>query len=240
MLVLRARVTRFVILFNTRSGSSYLVSALDSHPAIAAEGEQLALLRPEGSQAQLAWAERFLKGPAVGRNRAIGFKTKAYDILDHDGLAGILRRLDVRIIAMHRRNEIKNAVSRLKAQELFQQSGKWNRDQGIEATGPSVVDPDELDKILEHVAIEDGLVTDYVEQVGLPSLRIAYEDLLTQPDAIFRETLSFLGVPHATLTANTLKNTSDDLREAIANFAEVRSHYAGTRYEPMFDEVLVT
>ena len=36
------------------------------------------------------------------------------------------------------------------------------------------------------------------------------------------------------------KNTNDDLREAVSNFDELRSHYIGTPYEQMFDEVLVS
>ncbi len=36
-----------------------------------------------------------------------------------------------------------------------------------------------------------------------------------------------------------IKNTSDDLRKVIMNFDELRSHYIGTPFELMFDEVLV-
>ena len=36
------------------------------------------------------------------------------------------------------------------------------------------------------------------------------------------------------------KNINDDLREAVSNFDELRSHYVGTPYEQMFDEVLVS
>jgi hypothetical protein len=37
----------------------------------------------------------------------------------------------------------------------------------------------------------------------------------------------------------TRKITSDDLHAAIVNFDDLRSRYAGTPYEAMFDEVLV-
>jgi hypothetical protein len=39
--------------------------------------------------------------------------------------------------------------------------------------------------------------------------------------------------------ASTLKATSDDLPGAIAKFDELRSRYIGTRYEQMFDEVVI-
>jgi hypothetical protein len=35
-----------------------------------------------------------------------------------------------------------------------------------------------------------------------------------------------------------MKNTSDDLREAILNFDELRDSYSGSRYAHQFDEVL--
>jgi hypothetical protein len=41
------------------------------------------------------------------------------------------------------------------------------------------------------------------------------------------------------VTGQTLKITSDDLRAAIVNFDQLRANYVGTQYEPMFDEVLL-
>ena len=40
------------------------------------------------------------------------------------------------------------------------------------------------------------------------------------------------------VTSNSLKVTSDDLRDSVKNFDELRARYVGTPYEPMFDEVL--
>jgi hypothetical protein len=46
----------------------------------------------------------------------------------------------------------------------------------------------------------------------------------------------FLDVADVATEGKTLKHTSDDLRQAILNFEELRAGYAGTRYAPMFDE----
>jgi hypothetical protein len=40
------------------------------------------------------------------------------------------------------------------------------------------------------------------------------------------------------LDGATLKHTSDDLRQVVVNFEDLRRRYAGTPYAPMFDEVL--
>jgi LPS sulfotransferase NodH len=239
MLVLRRRRTRFVVLFTGRVGSTYFVSAIGSHPRVIAEGERLADLQPAGAEAQLNWARRFLRGAPVSRHRAIGFKTKVYDVLDKEGFADILRRHDVRVIKMHRRNEIKTAVSRLTGLQLKEHTGRWNRRPGRDMARAIVIDPERLSADLRVLADENALVADFVKELGLPSIEIAYEELLTAPDAVFDEAFAFLRLPPAPLEAATLKNTSDDLRDAIANFDEVRAHFGGTRYEPMFDEVLV-
>jgi hypothetical protein len=66
-----------------------------------------------------------------------------------------------------------------------------------------------------------------------------YEDLLEDEPGFVRRTLEFLNCTNLPLNSMTLKNTNDDLREAVVNFDELRAAYAGTRYESMFDEVMV-
>ena len=78
------QVTPFVILFVERAGSTYLITALKSHPGVLALTEKFDALRKEGkgSAEQLEWAKAFLTPPLLGRHRAIGFKTKLVDVLD--------------------------------------------------------------------------------------------------------------------------------------------------------------
>ena len=49
---------------------------------------------------------------------------------------------------------------------------------------------------------------------------------------------AFLDVPERAVQSKTLKHTSDDLRQVITNFDDLRARYTGTRYASMFDEVL--
>ncbi len=101
------------------------------------------------------------------------------------------------------------------------------------------MDFDDFQTRLDDVEAEKATIAEYVGQVDRPLLHLDYEDLLADPDATFHQLLAFLGLPPAPLEAATLKNTSDDLRDVITNFTELRARYVGTRYEPMFDEVLV-
>ena len=241
MLVPRRRIARFVILFPGRVGSTFLVSALDAHPDVEAKGERLDPLRADGAAAQLDWTRRYLRGPLVNRHRAVGFKTKLRDVLDQDGFAALLHELDARVVLLDRRNDVKHVVSRITARALKDTTGRWNRYAGDDAAPtPAVhVEPDDFDARLRAVVAEKATIVDYVDRLGLPDLRVDYEDLLAAPDETFGAVLAFLGVRVLPMTGATVKHTSDDLRDVIANFDEVRARYAGTPYAPMFDEILV-
>ena len=241
MLVPRSRIARFVILFPGRVGSTFLVSALDAHPDVEAKGERLDPLRAEGAEAQLAWTRRYLRGRILDPHRAIGFKTKLRDVLDRDAFADLLRDLSVRIILLDRRNDVKHVVSRITARELKDTTGRWNRYAGDDAGGAGAVrvDVDDFDTRLRAVVAEKDTIVDYVATLRLPSLHVDYEDLLAAPDPTFERVLDFLGVRVTAMAGATVKNTSDDLRDVIENFDEVRTRYVGTPYEAMFDEVLV-
>jgi hypothetical protein len=51
--------------------------------------------------------------------------------------------------------------------------------------------------------------------------------------------LSFLKVKPYPVQAKILKNTKDNLQEAIANFDELRARYADTAFYNQFDEVVI-
>ena len=79
---------------------------------------------------------------------------------------------------------------------------------------------------------------EYVHALERPTLSLHYEDLIADENEFVRLALSFLGLPVRPVAGRSIKNTSDDLREIVLNLDELRGHFAGTRYAPMFDEVL--
>jgi LPS sulfotransferase NodH len=239
MPTLRRHVTRFVVLFPGRSGSTYLISALDAQPHVSAKGEVLDPLRTDGPEAQLEWTRRFLRGPLLNPAKAVGFKTKLRDVLDQEGFAALLDELDVRMIYLDRRNDVKHAISRITARRLKDSTGRWNRYDGDEHLEAFAVDVDDFQSRLDAVEAEKATISEYVGALERPLLHLDYEDLLAEPTGTFHRLLAYLGLPPAPLHASTLKNTSDDLRDVVTNFAELRARYTGTRYEPMFDEILV-
>jgi LPS sulfotransferase NodH len=240
--VLRFQVTPFVILFVERAGSTFLTTALKSHPQVLALTEKLDAMKKDGKTAaeQLAWTRAFLTPPLIGRHRAIGFKTKLLDVLDPSGFAAVLRERRCKIIQLQRRNSVKAAVSTLNARRQWKVSGNWNLLSESTRLPPFEVDPAEFDTVLAQREEWDQQLEDYAATLQLPTLRLWYEDLLADEGVFVEEALTFLTGERRRLQGSTLKNTGDDLKTAILNFDELRKRYVGTRYEPMFDEVQLT
>lgn len=237
---LRPQVTRFVVLFVERAGSTYLMTTLASHPEIHALREQFSVLRQQGvdGAGQLQWAREFWTPPLIGEHAAIGFKTKLVDVLDPAGFAALLREKQVRIIQLQRRNAVKGAISTLNARRLHEASGNWNLLQEEDRQSPFAVDLEEFDRLLAAREAWDRELEAFVAALQLPTLALCYEELLEDEGAFLRKVVTFLDVPERAMQGRTLKHTTDDLRQAITNYDELRARYAGARYAPMFDEVL--
>jgi LPS sulfotransferase NodH len=241
MYYLRPQVTDYVILFIERDGSTYLTSMLMEHPDIKAEYEKFAVLRQQGAtgKEQLEWLDGFLTPPWIGRKAALGFKTKLVDVLDMNGFTQLLQKKGCHIIQMRRRNMVKAVVSRINARRLYEASGHWNLYKESDRMPPLDIDPKQFEQFLEDRRQADQTLDDYVGNLDLPKIKVEYEDLLVNRDRVMKELFAFIKVRAQQLQGKTLKNTQDDLREVVLNFDDLRARYAGTVYEPMFDEVLV-
>ena len=235
----RNEITRYVLFLVARVGSTYLVSMLNAHPNVTALGEALRDLEEDGAEVQLRWARDFLNPPLVSRNGSMGFNVKLVHLVDPDAFARLLHEQQCKIIHLQRRNRIKAVVSRLNGRRLYKRTGMWGLFDESERPGAFHVDPEEFDEFLKHRERMDTELEDYVGRLELPTLRLFYEDILADEDAFLAGVFTFLNVPSKPVEGKTLKITSDDLREVLLNFDEIRANYVGTKYEAMFDEVFV-
>ncbi|WJW75841.1 hypothetical protein QVG61_01765 [Thiohalobacter sp. IOR34] len=235
----RSRMTRFVLLFEGRTGSSYLISSLNAHPRVLALEEELRRFKAEGHAAQARWVEQALRLPLLGRRLSRGFKTKLRDIAEPQRFAELLRQQQVRILYMRRRNRIKTVVSALRSRMLKEKTNQYNAYRPEERLGPVEIPLDQFDRLLIQRERLDAELDAFVEGLGLPTLPLFYEDILLDEDGLLRRLYAFLGVPPRRTRGVSFKNTSDDLRQSVLNFDALRAAYADTAYAAMFDEVLV-
>jgi hypothetical protein len=229
---------RFVILFIGRSGSTYLVDALASHPDICAQWE--GLLANKGADVQLQRARKFFTQSPHGEYSAVGFKTKLSKVKDREGFAKLLGEMGARIILLQRRNIVKHVVSWVNSERIHDVTGYWNLWNEENRLPPTTIDVAMFDRRLEQVEKGQRELESYAKNMELPTLWLYYEDLLVDRRATLKRVFSFLEVRFEPVEGGSIKNTSDDLREALSNFDELKSHYIGTPYEQMFDEVLVS
>jgi hypothetical protein len=227
---------RFVLPFTARSSSTYLVGTLASHPEIAMKWEWLG---GKDGDTQLRDVRSFFTRSSHAQYPAVGFKTKLGDVKDRARFARLLREVGVRIIAMQRRNNIKQVVSRVNAERINDATGYWNLWNEEDRLPIATIDVVEFGRRLERLEEEKRRLESYEKSLDLPTLWLDYEDLLVDQRAALERVFSFLGVRYQPVQGRSIKNTSDDLREAVSNFDELRSSYVGTPYEQMFDEVLV-
>jgi len=233
------QVNKYVLFLVARVGSTYLTSLLNSHPNILALGEELRDLKEEGAETQLEWTKNFFNPSIVGRNAAIGFNVKLVHTMDPEAFAQLLHDNQCKIIHLYRRNRVKAVVSRLNGERLYKKTGKWGLFDESNRPSSFVVDPAKFEEYLNHREKMDRQLAEYVNQLDLPTLDLVYEDLLRDEKAFLDGIYSFLEVPPRVVEGSTLKITSDDLRQVIENFDEIRANYVGTEYEVMFDEVLI-
>jgi hypothetical protein len=238
MLVSRVGLRRFVILFPGRSGGTFLASALQQHRSISLRTEPLTASQHLGGDGQARWIHEYLRGPRLGTRRAVGLTTKLGDILDPDATGRVLRDLETRIVLLERRNDVKHAISIIRARALKDSTGSWNRRTPDPGLGPIAVNPEDFAFRLERSRARKAATAAYAEHLGLPLLRVDYAELLTTPTATFARVFEFVGLAPTEVTGETYKVTSDDLRESVRNFDELRARYVGTPLEAMFDEVL--
>ena len=257
----------YAILFQGRTGSSFLVDALDRHPDVRAHGEifayamgmlhgrllaetpwrraaQMAKLGYRGRPAQMQVDNLASIWSPADRRPVVGFKTKIRDIIDPESFKEQCETADCRFIVMRRRNLVKQALSHVNAERLFQQTqarhgkGDWNLRDEKDRLDAEPVPVAVFDRALRFVTFDDAMLTAFADYVDGPKLELEYADLLDDQHAWFGSIFDFLGVAALELQSTFKKNTSDDLRQAIPNFDELRARYGDTPYGPMFDEVV--
>ena len=230
----------FVIIFQGRCGSTYLVEALDAHPEIECTGENFAALKKQKHDAhdQLEWAKCYLTTAESPQTLEKGFKTKLRDVLDLPGFKELIQSLSTRIIHLRRRNVVKLTISSFNSVRLKHKTGDWNLYKSTDRLPETVIDLETFASWLGSVEERAVRELSFVERLELPTLTAFYEDFLVNSTKYFEAIFSFLDLPFYDVKGRAIKSTSDDLRLAISNFEELKSNYKGTRYEWMFDEVI--
>ena len=220
----------FVILFPGRTGSSWLVDALGRHPRIHAEGEILVRRSPEEQPS--IWSGVWNRGSS---RRAAGFKTKLKDVVDPAALASAIEEAGVVVVHMRRGDLLRLALSRMNARRLHAETGHWNVRSKADRVAPGPVDREELVEAMEACRQDVEELDRFTAGIGSPIRIVRYAEILQDADGVLERVQDWLGVPCRNLSPGVMKNSREDLREAIPGFDELRRSFAGSRWESAFD-----
>lgn len=228
--------TPFVIVGFGRTGSTWLLLLLRSHPAVLCHGEIFSTKGIMYDRNQLDRSATAATWTMASRDRdpAAFLKAILADDLGHQAvgvkmlnwhqpelLFQVARCPDVHKVIVRRRNRVRAFLSRTRSEAI----SRWMMDSydGMRVR----LDPDEL---LAYVRRYDQ----FYEQLqatarGTPMREVVYEDLL-EDDQRARGIVEFLGVEPSDIPLRaSLPRQSDDLtREAVINFDELSVLLRGT------------
>jgi LPS sulfotransferase NodH len=248
-------VTNFVVLSTQRSGSTWVVDMLTSHPRVVAYSE----LFMHGGEGKPKWGaendlpywqtyiqdkggrrparpywlwhylgEAFRERPGID---AVGFK------LMYSQLTRISRPLmpalwlkRVRIIHLIRRNALDVVLSK---EAGAARGGRLHARDGnhVERVRLRL----DIDDLLRRMTLHERAIAGArvrFKRVGLPYREVVYEDLAEDENA-FASLFDFLGVEPAPVSSSLQKLNPTAHEELIENYGEVREALEGTEFAPL-------
>jgi hypothetical protein len=225
----------FVILCLGRTGSTHLVSLLDSHPKIRCFGE---LFPHERGTLDEAYAPYWRSDPldyvadltAPVTEPTVGFKLPMGSIQAHPDALRLLEPEGLRIVRLSRLNLLALFVSRrLLASTRVSQSTR-----GDYGDATVVLDPKQCVSVFRRTEQHESYLDEIAD--GKPTYRITYEELATGQG--LPEIQRFLGVEPVPLRSDFGRVRKRPLAETIENWPEVQGALRGSPYERFLQDDL--
>lgn len=250
----------FLIWFHHRSGSTHLVSLLDSHPDIACWKE--IFYRGEGTatedlftQSQEPSVEAFLdhlwsyrwgrqgtrlwrKDPEAGLPRGVGFKLKYQQAKVYPQVLEYLhQKKNIKVIHLVRTNLLATLASAAMLPKLWE---RMQRPHLLKGESPNSLERRvhlEPGRVLQDLArLETQIQYGRQQLRGLEVLEVTYEDLLDAPTDTCRLVLEYLGLDSAVeLSSGYAKVLPRSLFQTLSNAEEIQTALQGSRYETLLD-----
>jgi hypothetical protein len=245
-------LNKFLILAGRRSGVTFLVDSLDSHPEIecikdvfslrrrfkyfqvdvaiglfykfrsASKGRQLDYVFRRKRLIDAFMAETFGR---EGTAKARGLRLSYEQALKYPRALRWTLDNDLAVLHLTRENVLKAILSNLTAKKR----GITHITSPVEKVTVRVP-PEELKKLLIEREKRDQKFRRML--IGRRHLAISYESFLARRESETRRILDFLGIDHfAPLTSRYVKQNPDALEEILENYGEVTRAFKGTGFE---------
>jgi len=180
-------------------------------------------------------------GPAANSLPIRGFKTRLNVLEDrwwYEGVgrpqnfyavdpmrfANLAGRYNAILIYLHRHDVLRQAISWLRAVELASHNEKWNVLRSEEPPGPITLDPASVVRTVDWIVTVQFRHQSVFENYPGRKWSVAFEELMAEGGRGFDELLAFLGAAQIPLTPHYRRATSENLREAVANYDALMEH----------------
>ena len=225
----------FIVLARPRTGSTLLVSYLNSHPEINTNGEVLSKLN--GLCHRTALRNAFTQRRKNAAVKAMGFKLfydHPFDSPDNALFETLSKLPDLHVIHLKRRNLLRCFVSR----KIAHADGKWllrNSSQGKSAEEKRLrINASELSNEFQNVRNWEQKCDRYF--LNHPMIALDYEYLSANPKGAFAHVCDFLGVDNAVATTSLIRQNPEPLPTLVENYSELKQAFASTEWNYLFDE----
>jgi LPS sulfotransferase NodH len=220
---------RFAIVGNPRTGSSHLVSLLDSHPDVACWDDEIFDEGEAFDKSACACPKDFLLERVFPVNGiAVGFKL-LWDALGRlrNGWE-LLREMDIRVIHTYRANRLDSFLS-FQLARINKAFTSWYGDY---KTHEFEAGYDEILEWFRTTEERDLEIARQAEAWSVPRLAIEYNELCRDQTRI----LEFLGAPPHLLTSRLTKQRRGRQSEILRNYEELKSTFKGSMWSEYFED----
>jgi LPS sulfotransferase NodH len=225
---------KFVIISDSRTGSTLLMQLLNSHPEILCFGEEFKNLKI--FSCRQIWNKIYRKRPKSVN--WVGFKLfyfHPWQSNDHQVWDFLEADKNVLIVHLTRRNILRSYVSK----QIGLKTRKWTEN----INRPHEISEEEKKVKLDPEACRENFesISGYIEQTEKrfkdhKIIPVVYEDLDKDKQTIMDRIYKNLGVANFKVATYMKKQNPEKLEDLIVNYSDLKREFSGTKWEYLFEE----
>lgn len=240
---------KYIIIGSARSGSTYLVSLLSSHPDMKLCGEVIGDGKMKKNKINLLlnkcgppkyfynqFKKHFFKSAVGVKVLYYQFKNnygKKWNVEDIESiLRAVIRDKSIKIIHLKRQNLLHVFLSN----QLAMKTGEYAiRNPGkVKDSGSISLSPEKCERFFKKTSQNWIDFDEYFSEHSI--CEIYYQDLASNTESVCQKIIDFLGVRPFPLKGNTFKQSQKPISEKIENYGELKKYFKNTQWASFFDE----
>ena len=224
--------TKFLIISDSRTGSTLLQNMLNFHPKIIAKGELFKVI--ENKESSEVWNSIFRKYQKS--IKYVGFKLFYHHPLKGDPGVWDIAKKDPSIIIIHlvRKNTLRSLISK----KIGAKTRKWT--ENINADPISI---DDKKVTIDPLECEEYFIkiNDYQNKIDQDFkhhriISVTYEDLSYDRRDVIDNIYSKLELNKFNRDSELKKQNPESLKDLVVNFKELTEYFEGTKWEQYFQD----